>query len=215
MKRREFITLLGGVATWPLAARAQQPTMPVVGFLHSASPAPFARAVDAFRKGLSETGYIEGRNVAVEYLWAEGQYNRLPALAADLVRRQVSVLVAVATNGPAQAAKAATASIPIVFVTGGDPVSGGLVASLNRPGGNITGVSWVATALVPKQLDLLRGSTRNPAVIGALVNPSHSDHDLHLHELQEGGAAIGKEINIVQAATESEIDIANAQHVQH
>jgi putative tryptophan/tyrosine transport system substrate-binding protein len=184
MKRREFMTLLAGAtATWPLAARAQQPAMPVVGFLHSASPAPFARAVDAFRKGLSETGYIEGRNLAVEYRWAEGQYNRLPALAADLVRWQVSVIVAVATNGPAQAAKAATTSIPIVFVTGGDPVSGGLVASLNRPGGNITGVSWVATALVPKQLDLLRGSTRNPAVIGALVNPSHSDHDLHLHEL--------------------------------
>jgi ABC-type uncharacterized transport system substrate-binding protein len=214
IKRREFIALLGGVAAWPLAARAQQPAMPVVGFLHSASPAPFARAVETFRKGLSETGYIEGRNVAVEYRWAEGQYNRLPALAADLVRRQVSVIVAVATNGPAQAAKAATASIPIVFVTGGDPVSGGLVASLNRPGGNITGVSWVATALVPKQLDLLRGSTRNPALIGALVNPSHSDHDLHLHELQEGGAAIGKEINIVQAATEPEIDIAFASLVQ-
>jgi putative tryptophan/tyrosine transport system substrate-binding protein len=174
LKRREFITLLGGAAAvWPLAARSQQAVMPVVGFLHSASPAPFARAVDAFRKGLSETGYIEGRNVAVEYRWAEGQYNRLPALAADLVRRQVSVIVAIATNGPAQAAKAATASIPIVFVTGGDPVSGGLVASLNRPGGNITGVSWVATALVPKQLDLLRGSTRNPTLIGALVNPSH------------------------------------------
>jgi putative tryptophan/tyrosine transport system substrate-binding protein len=215
MKRREFMTLLAGAtATWPLAARAQQPAMPVVGFLHSASPAPFARAVDAFRKGLSETGYIEGRNLAVEYRWAEGQYNRLPALAADLVRWQVSVIVAVATNGPAQAAKAATTSIPIVFVTGGDPVSGGLVASLNRPGGNITGVSWVATALVPKQLDLLRGSTRNPAVIGALVNPSHSDHDLHLRELQEGGAAIGKEINIVQAATEPEIDIAFASLVQ-
>jgi putative ABC transport system substrate-binding protein len=214
MRRRHFIMLLGGAAAWPLAARAQQGGMPVVGFLHSASPAPFARAVDAFRKGLSETGYIEGRNVAVEYRWAEGQYDRLPALAADLVRRQVSVIVAVATNGPAQAAKAATTSIPIVFVTGGDPVSGGLVASLNRPGGNITGVSWVATALVPKQLDLLRGSTRNPAVIGALVNPSHSDHDLHLHELQEGGAAIGKEINIVQAATEPEIDIAFASLVQ-
>ena len=179
MNRREFITLLGGAAVaWPLAVRAQQPAVPVVGFLHSASPGPFARAVDAFRKGLSETGYIEGRNVVVEYRWAEGQYNRLPALAADLVRRQVSVIVAVATNGPAQAAKAATASIPIVFVTGGDPVLGGLVASLNRPAGNITGVTWVATALVSKQLELLRGSTRNPALIGALVNPTHSDHDL-------------------------------------
>ena len=214
MKRREFITLLGGAAVaWPLAARAQQPAMPVLGFLHSASPGPFARAVDAFRKGLSETGYIEGRNVIVEYRWAEGQYNRLPALAADLVRRQVSVIVAVATNGPGQAAKAATASIPIVFVTGGDPVLGGLVASLNRPAGNITGVTWVATALVSKQLELLRGSTRNPALIGALVNPTHSDHDLHVRELQEGGAAIGKDIHIVQAATAPEIDMAFASLV--
>jgi putative ABC transport system substrate-binding protein len=215
VKRREFMTLLGGAAAaWPLAAQAQQAVVPIVGFLHSASPVPFARAVDAFRKGLIETGYIEGRNVAVEYRWAEGQYNRLPALASDLVRRQVSVIVAIATNGPAQAAKAATATIPIVFVTGGDPVSGGLVASLNRPGGNITGVSWVATALVSKQLDLLRGSTGNPALIGALLNPSHSDHDLHLYELQEGGAAIGKELNIVQAATAPEIDIAFASLVK-
>jgi putative tryptophan/tyrosine transport system substrate-binding protein len=215
MKRREFVSLLGGAAVaWPLAARAQQPAMPVVGFLHSASPGPFARAVDAFRKGLSETGYIEGRNVIVEYRWAEGQYNRLPALAADLVRRQVSVIAAIATNGPAQAAKAATASIPIVFVTGGDPVLGGLVASLNRPAGNITGVTWIATALVSKQLELLRGSTRNPVLIGALVNPTHSDHDLHVRELQEGGVAIGKDINIVQAATAPEIDVAFASLVR-
>src|SRR5947208_10562974 len=213
MRRRDFIMVVSGAALWPLAARAQQPSVPVVGFLHSASPGPFARAVDAFRKGLSETGYIEGRNVVVEYRWAEGQYNRLPALAADRVRRQVSVIVAVATNGPAQAAKAATASIPIVFVTGGDPVLGGLDASLNRPAGNITGITWVATALVSKQLELLRGSTRNPALIGALVNPTHSDHDLHVRELQEGGAAIGKDIHIVQAATAPEIDMAFASLV--
>src|SRR5437660_11019567 len=177
MKRREFITLLGGGAAWPLAARAQQPATPVIGFLHSGSPGPFARAVDAFRRGLNETGYIEGQNAAIEYRWAEGQYDRLPALAADLIRRQVSVIVAMAGNGPAQAAKAATANIPIVFVSGGDPVSGGLVASINRPGGNVTRVSWIATALVPKQLELLRGSTRNPMLIGALVNPSYPDHD--------------------------------------
>jgi putative tryptophan/tyrosine transport system substrate-binding protein len=216
--RREFIALVGGggllLAVKVKRARGQQPAMPVVGFLHSASPGPFARAVDAFRQGLNETGYIEGRNVAVEYRWAEGQYERLPGLAADLVRRQVSVIVAVATNGPARAAKAATASIPIVFVTGGDPVSGGIVSSFNRPAGNITGVTWVATALVPKQLDLLRGSTRNPALIGALVNPSHSDHDVQLRELQEAGAAVGKNIYIVQAATALDIDMAFASLVQ-
>ena len=214
MRRRQFITLLGGAAAWPLAARAQQAPMPMIGFLHSASPGPFASAVDAFRRGLSETSYTEGRNVAIEYRWAEGQYDRLPILAADLVGRQVSVIVAMAGNGPAQAAKAATASIPIIFVSGGDPVSGGLVASLNRPGGNVTGVSWIATALVPKQLELLRGSTRNPMLIGALVNPSYPDHDLQLRELQEGGTAIGRKINIVRAATAADIDRAFGSLVQ-
>jgi putative tryptophan/tyrosine transport system substrate-binding protein len=209
--RREFITLLGGAAAaWPLAASAQQPAMPVVGFLHSASPGPFAGALLAFRQGLSETGYIEGQNVAIEYRWAEGRYDRLPALAADLIRRQVTVIAALAGNAPAQAAKAATATIPIVFVSGGDPVSAGLVASLNRPGGNVTGVSWIATALVPKQLELLGRLTGNPAVIGGLVNPSYPDHDFQLRELHEAGAAIGQKMNVVQATTASEIDTAFA-----
>jgi len=198
---------------WPLAARAQQ-SIPVIGFLHSASPGPFASAVVAFRQGLSETGYIEGQNVAIEYRWAEGQYDRLPALAADLIGRKVKVIVAMAGNGPAQAAKAATASIPIVFVSGGDPVSGGLVASFNRPGGNVTGVSWIATALVPKQLELLRRSARNPAVIGALVNPTYPDHNLQLHELQEAGATIGQQIDVVRAGTARDIDTAFASLVQ-
>ena len=213
IKRREFITLLGCAAMWPLAARAQQ-SIPVIGFLHSASPGPFASAVVAFRQGLSETGYIEGQNVAIEYRWAEGQYDRLPALASDLVGRKVKVIVAMAGNGPAQAAKAATASIPIVFVSGGDPVSGGLVASFNRPGGNVTGVSWIATALVPKQLELLRRSARNPAVIGALVNPTYPDHNLQLHELQEAGATIGQQIDVVRAGTARDIDTAFASLVQ-
>jgi putative tryptophan/tyrosine transport system substrate-binding protein len=210
MRRRDFIGLIGGLsAAWPLEARAQQQrAIPVIGFLHSASPGPFARAVDAFRQGLSETGYDEGQNVAIEYLWAEGQYDRLPALAADFVGRHVSLIVAVAGNAPALAAKAATTSIPIVFVSGGDPVSAGLVASLNRPGGNITGVSWIATALVPKQLELLRRSVDNAALIGALVNPSYPDHDLQLRELQQGAAAIGQEIKIVQAASPQDIEKA-------
>jgi putative ABC transport system substrate-binding protein len=193
--RRDFITLLGGAAvTWPLAARAQQATMPVIGFLHSASPGPFASAVAAFRQGLKEAGYVEGQNVAIEYRWAEGRYDRLPALAADLVGRQVAVIAAIAGSAPAQAAKAATTTIPIVFVSGGDPVSEGLVASLNRPGGNVTGVSWVATALVPKQLDLLRRLVRDPAMIGALVNPSYPDHEVQMRDLQEAGAVIGQKI---------------------
>ena len=212
--RRQLITLLGGAAVWPLAARAQQPAMPVVGFLHSASPGPFASAVVAFRQGLSETGFTEGQNVAIEYRWAEGQYDRLPALAADLVRRQVTVIAAIAGNAPAQAAKAATTSIPIVFVSGGDPVSAGLIASLNRPGGNVTGVSWIATVLVPKQLELLRRLARNPAVIGALVNPSYPDHDFQARELQEAGAALGQKINVVWAATEHDIDTAVVSLVQ-
>jgi putative tryptophan/tyrosine transport system substrate-binding protein len=213
--RREFITMLGGAAVgWPLAARAQQPAMPVIGFLHSASPGPFAGAVAAFRQGLSETGYIEGQNVTIEYRWAEGQYDRLPALAADLVGRRVTVIVALGGNGPAQATKAATANIPIVFVSGGDPVSGGLVASLNRPGGNLTGVSWIATALVPKQLELLRGLAGNPALIGALVNPRHPDYNLQLRELQEAGDAIGKTVNVAQADTVPDIDAAFASLVQ-
>ena len=215
MTRREFITLLGGAAaSWPLTARAQPAATPVVGFLHSASPGPFASAVVAFRQGLSETGYTEGQNVAIEYRWAEGQYDRLPALAADLVRRQVTVIAAIAGNAPAQAAKAATTSIPIVFVSGGDPVSAGLIASLNRPGGNVTGVSWIATVLVPKQLELLRRLARKPAVIGALVNPSYPDHDFQARELQEAGAALGQKINVVWAATEHDIDTAVVSLVQ-
>jgi len=167
-----------------------------------------------FRKGLGETGYVEGRNVTIEYRWAAGQYDRLPSLAAELIERRVSVIVATGGNPPAQAAKAATNTIPIVFISGGDPIAGGLVASFNRPGGNVTGVSRLATTLVPKRLDFLRRLLPNAAVIGVLVNPSFVDHKLQIRELQETGATIGQQIKISPGATADELDTALLSPVQ-
>jgi putative ABC transport system substrate-binding protein len=209
VKRREFITLLGGAVTaWPLAARSQQPAMPVVGFLNSASPDAFAALVRAFTHGLAETGYVEGRNVAIDYRWAENQYDRLPALAADLVRRQVAVIV---VNPPAALpAKAATSTIPIVFLSALNPVEIGLVASLNRPGGNVTGVSTLNVELLPKRVDLLRELIPTSTVVGALVNPASSAAMTQAKDLQEVGQKLRLQITVLHASTESDLDSAFA-----
>ena len=213
MRRRQFITILGGAAVaWPLVTHAQQPAMPVIGFLSSQSPDTFADRVGGFRRGLAETGYVEGQNVVIEYRWAEGQYDRLPALAADLVRRQVGVIVA--NYPPVLAAKAATATIPIVFTSAADPIKVGLVASFNRPGGNITGVHLIGLAMETKRLELLHQLVPGAASIGVLVNPKYPDADLKLRELQEAAGVLKRQIHIVRASTEPEIATAFATVAQ-
>jgi putative ABC transport system substrate-binding protein len=210
MKRREFITLLGGAVTVarPLAARAQ-PAMPVVGFLGSGSPNPFAQAVAALNRGLNQSGYTEGQNVTIEYRWAEGQFHRLPGLATDLVRRQVALIL---TSGPpaSSAAKAATGTIPIVFTTGDDPVAAGLVTSLNRPGGNVTGVSFFTIALGAKRLELLHELVPNATVFAMIVNPKSPNADVQLKDAQAAARALGQQIHVFNASTENEIDAAFA-----
>ena len=210
MRRREFITLLGGVAAgWPLAARAQQPTMPVIGFIRDGSADASVRFVAAFRKGLNETGYVEGQNVTVEYHWLEGQYDRLPALIADLVRRQVAV-IATPGNGAVDA-KAATATIPIVFGVAGDPVKLGLVASLARPGGNATGINFFNSDVTAKRLRLLHDLVPKAVRIAVLVNPANaSSAEPTLRGVQEAASAIGLQIQILNATTIGEIDAAFA-----
>ena len=215
MKRREFITLLGGAAAgWPLAARAQQPTMPVIGFLETVSPSFGTRILAPFRQGLGDAGYVEGQNVAIEYRWAEGRYDRLPELAADLVRRQVNVIVS--TSTPASlAAKAATTELPLVFGVGDDPVKLGLVASLNRPGGNATGVNFFLGELAAKRLGLLRELAPAATRIAVLVNPTDAVRtESNLKEVDTAARAIGLQVHIVNASTIAEIDAAFATLVR-
>jgi putative ABC transport system substrate-binding protein len=213
--RRKFLATLGGAAVaWPLAARAQQPPMPVVGFLHSGSPEPLANRVAAFRKGLGEAGYVEGQNVAIEFRWAEGQDDRLPDLAADLIRRRVAVIATPGSTPASLAAKAATTTIPIVFLMGGDPIALGLVASLNRPGGNATGVHLQLVEVVAKQLGMLRELAPGANRFVALVNPNTAFTDAVVKDLQASALALGVLIEILRAGTGREIDAAFADLVQ-
>jgi putative ABC transport system substrate-binding protein len=214
MRRREFITLLGSAAAWPLAARAQQPAMPIIGILASVSPAPYAPFIAAIKEGLRQTGYVEGRNVAIEYRWAEGQYDRLPQLASELVQSGVAVMILVGGGATTAAAKAATATIPIVVVMGDDPVKTGAVAALNRPGGNVTGVSLLSVAMEAKRLQLLHELAPNVSVVAIVVNPNNPQADDQLHELQDAAHALGVQVEPFKAGSPSEIDTAFANLVQ-
>jgi putative ABC transport system substrate-binding protein len=213
MKRREFITLLGGAAVaWPLAARAQQPAMPVIGFLRSSAAAGSVYLVAAFRQGLNEAGFIEGQNVAIEYRWADDRTDRLRELAADLLRRRVAVIVA--NTDAALAAKATTATVPIVFAIGGDPVRDGLVANLNRPGGNVTGVVFFFGVLGAKRLELLRQLAPRATTIAMLVNPNSPNTEAERKDVQAAAQAIGQQLLILDVSSDREIETAFATFVQ-
>jgi putative ABC transport system substrate-binding protein len=214
LKRRNFITLIGGAAAaWPLAARAQQPALPVIGFLNGASAWEYGPQTAAFRQGLSETGYVEGRNVLVEYRWAEGHYERLPTLAADLMRRQPAV-IASGTIPATMAAKAATTTTPIVFLIGADPVEIGFVTSLNRPGRNLTGVTSLAAELGPKRVELLHELVPNATIIAALVNPAYPAAEAASRDLQAAARSLGLQLHVLNASSERDIDEAFATLVQ-
>ena len=214
MNRRDFITLLGGAAAWPLAARAQQPAMPVIGFLSGRSPGESASVEAAFRQGLKESGYVEGQNVHIAFRWAEGHYDRLPALVAGLVDIRVAVIAASGGQAVLLAAKAATSAIPIAFVSGEDPVKLGLVASLNRPGGNATGVSMFLTEMDAKRLALLHELVPTATMIGVIVNPSSPSIDTQLQQVNSAARALRRQIQIVNATNERELDAAFASLAQ-
>src|SRR3954454_19277079 len=208
MRRRDFITLLGGAVAWTLPARAQQPDMPVIGYLSPESPGPFASRIRAFREGLAETGYVEGRNVAIEFRWAEGQYNRLPALAAGLVNRQVDVIAAPGGAPIALAAKSATTAIPIVFEMGGDPVALGVVDSLSRPGGNITGVSSLSVEVSRKRLEVMHEVLPTAAAFAVVVNPTSPTAPSQLRNLHAAAETLGMRLDVLDASAEHEFDTA-------
>ncbi|MFZ0102370.1 MAG: ABC transporter substrate-binding protein, partial [Pseudolabrys sp.] len=211
MRRRDFLSVLSGaVVIWPLAGRAQQLTMPVIGFLNSGSPGPYRHLVAGFQQGLKESGYVEGQNVVIEYRWAEGQYDRLSGMAAELIRRRVNVIAAMTTPA-ALAAEAAATTIPIVFDTAGDPVRLGLVVSLNRPGRNITGITQLGSELVAKRLGLLRDLIPTATVIGLLVNPIDPRSKTQIKDMQEAARALGLQIHVLNASTEGEINSAFAK----
>jgi putative ABC transport system substrate-binding protein len=214
VNRRELLLLLAGAVTAARALRAQQKAMPVIGFLGGTSPGPMAPFTGAFRQGLSETGYVEGQNLTIEYRWAEGRYDQLPALAADFVDRKVDVIVAGGGMPSALAAKTATSTIPVVFNVGADPVESGLVTSLARPGGNLTGVTGIATELMAKRLELLSEFVPQAGVIALLVNPNNASAEPMMRDVQEAARAKGVQLHIVKASTESEIDAAFATLVQ-
>ena len=216
MRRRDFLGVLGGaVAGWPFTVRGQQPAMPVIGFLNGQSAQAFAPAVASFRRGLNEAGYVEGQNVAIEYRWAEGRVDRLPPLAADLVRRQVAVIAATGGNNSALVAMQATSTIPIVFTSSDNPIERGLVASINRPGGNVTGVSWFGAELGPKRLGLLHELVPNATIVALLINPNNPESVRQPAELQDAARAIGLQLVVLTATTAGDIDTAFTAMVQN
>jgi len=213
MRRREFIVLVGGAVAWPFDATAQQPPMPVIGFMNGSSPEAYVRPLPAFREGLKETGYTENKNIKIEYRWAHGRHDQLPGMAADLVRRQVAAIAATSTPA-ALAAKAANTVIPIIFETGGDPVALGLVASLNRPEGNVTGVTQLSSELVSKRLRLLHDLIPAARIVGFLVDPIDPRVEAQIGEMREAAHTLGLQIHVLNARTEDQIDAAFAGMVQ-